>query len=161
MLFNESAPGMIFCIGFEYSSDASLLNAIHVVWRALLPPSNGDGCVFILVGWSVGLSVSNITKKQINGFSWNVRVSHTWHKEQTEISEDVPFNHLLTGWFYSIFVGESASVSIETKKGIIGFLWNCQDRFDNTQGTIWNILGMLCLTPWMQDYFSVFWVRIC
>ena len=30
---------------------------------------------------------------------------------------------------------------------------------DMTQGTIWNILGMLYLTPWMQDFF-IFWFGV-
>ena len=39
-------------------------------------------------------------------------------------------------------------VSKATVKSMSGFLWNFQDMLAMTQGTIWNILGMIGLTPW-------------
>ena len=37
-----------------------------------------------------------------------------------------------------------------------GFSWNFQDMLTMTQGTIWNILGVMCSTPWVQDSFFYF-----
>ena len=44
--------------------------------------------------------------------------------------------------------------------------WNYQDRSDITQGTTWNICGMLCLTHWIQktdelifiQFFMMCWI---
>ena len=38
---------------------------------ASLPPPNGEGYVFMSVGWFVCVSVTNITGKCMNGFPWN------------------------------------------------------------------------------------------
>ena len=38
-------------------------------------------------------------------------------------------------------------VSNTTVKSMIGFSWNFQDMSAMTQGTIWNILGMIGITP--------------
>ena len=37
-----------------------------------------------------------------------------------------------------------------------GFSWNFQDMLTMTQETIWNILGMIGLTPWTQGSFFYF-----
>ena len=44
-------------------------------------------------------------------------------------------------------------VSNTTVKLMSGFSWNFHDIFAMTQGTIWNILGMISLTHWIQGSF--------
>ena len=51
-------------------------------------------------------------------------------------------------------------VSNTTVKSKSGFSWNFQHILTMTQGTIWNILGMIGLTPWTQDSFFYF-LNLC
>ena len=46
--------------------------------------------------------------------------------------------------------------NIAEKKRMNRFSWKFQDRSSGTQGTIANILGVLCLTPWIQQLFVYF-----
>ena len=48
------------------------------------------------------------------------------------------------------------SVSNITVKSVSGFSWNFQDISVMIQGTIWNIQGMIALTPWTQGSFFYF-----
>ena len=42
------------------------------------------------------------------------------------------------------------------EKWMNGFAWNFKDWSHITRGSIWNISGMLLLTPWIQECFSIF-----
>ena len=53
------------------------------------------------------------------------------------------------------------SVSNITVKCKGGFLWNVQDRSAMTQGTTWNIWGILGLTLGYMIHFSISWVHVC
>ena len=41
------------------------------------------------------------------------------------------------------------------------FSWNFQQRSVVSGGTIWNICGMLRLTPWIQGSFSIYLICVC
>ena len=49
--------------------------------------------------------------------------------------------------------GGAMSVSNITEKWMNGILWNLQDLLDITHWEIWNILVMLRLIPWKQDFY--------
>ena len=92
----------------------------------------------LLVCLFVCSSASNVMEKLSNGLWWLVR--HVT-RNILEHSGDIPLNLLNTG----IFSGESVSVSNMSEKLMNGFSWNCYDKLDLKQGTIWNILIMLRL----------------
>ena len=77
-------------------------------------------CLFIC------LSVSNITKKRLNGFSWNC--PGRWD--------------FIQGTFGNMGA-QGVFVSNTTVKSMSGFSWHFQDMLAMTQGIIWNILGMI------------------
>ena len=63
-----------------------------------------------------------------------------------------------------IFVGLCVCLSVSniTEKRVNGVPWDFQGKWNLVQGTIWNIFGMFCLTPWTQEYFSTFsWKSVC
>ena len=56
-----------------------------------------------------------------------------------------------------IYMGAAAYL-LATLKWMSRFSWNFQDRLAVTKGTIWNIWGIIRLTPWMQDVFFFFFL---
>ena len=100
-MFHSEIPRDFWYVMQEYIGNKMTLLLQFVVGSTLIlhkyPRLNGEVYVFTSVGWFVCLSVSNITGKRMNRFSWNF-----------------------------------------------------QDRSSNIQGTIWKMLGVLCLTPSIQ-----------
>ena len=121
---------------------------------------HGEGYVFILVRCSVCLSVclsvSNITEKRLNGFSWNLQ--GRWDLIQGTIRNIFRMFHS-TPWaqdFFPTFSEQSMPLSSIAQKRLNGFSWNILEKTDMTQGAIWNTFGMLRLTPWILSRFIYF-----
>ena len=104
-------------------------------------------CLFVC------LSVSNITEKRLNGFSWNFQ--GRWDLIQWTIGNIFRMFHI-TPWtqdFSLTFSEQSMPLSSIAEKQLNRFAWNFQKRTDMTQGAIWNIFGVFDLS------FS--WIRVC
>ena len=84
------------------------------------------------------------------------RVGGTWYKEQLGIFSGYSIQPLQHRIIFSTFSEESMPHSSIVEKQLNGFSWNCQKRMDLTQGAIWNIFGMLQLTPWILGRFIYF-----
>ena len=54
----------------------------------------------------------------------------------------------------------SGSISHIVEKRVNGFSYNFQDESDIRQGTIWNVLEMLRLTPWTQG-ICFYFLHLC
>ena len=111
-------------------------------------------CFFMCL--SVCLSVSNITEKRLNGFSWNFQ--GRWKLIQGTIGNIFRVFHL-TPWtqdFFPTFSEQSMPLSSIAEKRLNGFWWNFQNSTDMTQGAMWNIFRMLCLTSWILGWFIYF-----
>ena len=136
---------------------------------AWLPLPNGEGYVFIPVGWFVCLSVSNITGKRMNGFLWN------FHTRSSKIQGTIckngvlcltpsieerryieVYSSMIQFFYILIFSQKSVPVSNITGKRMNGFSWNFQEILHMRQRTIWNIFGSWWLTPWIQGRFFYF-----
>ena len=134
---------------------------LKLTWRVYLRTvSHGEGYVFIVVRCSVCLSVclsvSNVTEKRLNGFSWNLL--GRWDLLQGTIGNIFRMFHL-TPWtqdFYPHFSEQSMPLRSIAEKRLNGFSWNFQKKTDMPQGAIWNIFGMLRLTPWILGRFIYF-----
>ena len=113
--------------------------------------------VFIVVRYlSVCLSFSKITEKRLNRFSWIFQ--SRWDLIQGTIGNIFRMFHL-TPWtqdFFPTFSEQSMPLSRIAEKWFNRFSWNFQKRMDMTQGAIWNIFGMLQLTPWILGRFIYF-----
>ena len=121
---------------------------------------HGEGYVFIVFRCSVCLSVclpvSYITENRLNGFSWNFQGK--WDLIQGIIGNIFMMFHL-TPWtqdFSPTFSEQSMPLSSIAEKRLNGFLWDFQKETDMEQGAIWNIFGMLRLTPWILGGFIYF-----
>ena len=121
---------------------------------------HGEGYVFIVVRCSVCLSVclsvSNITKKRLNGFSWNLQ--GRWDLIQGTIRNIFRMFHS-TPWtqdFPPLFRSNPCLLAALQKKRLNGFSWNFLEKTDMTQGAIRNTFGMLRLTPWILGRFIYF-----
>ena len=90
-------------------------------------------CLFVC------LSVSNITKKQSNRFSWNFQ--GRCDLIQKTIRNILRIFHL-TLWTQDFFFTFLASQQ-HCRKQLNIISWNFQKKVDLTQGAIWNIFGML------------------
>ena len=55
--------------------------------------------------------------------------------------------------FLFVCLSVCLSFSNITEKRTNGFSWNFQQKWVMRQATIWNVLGMCQLTPWIQDWF--------
>ena len=107
--------------------------------------------------WFVRLSVSNIAGKRLKGFSWNFQdMSGMIHGTFWNILGMLRLTPWWQGFFFYVFLRKPVSVSNITGKLMNGFPWNFQQRLGLRQGTIWNIFGMLQLTPSIQDQFFYF-----
>ena len=107
-------------------------------------------CLFVC------LSVSNITEKRLNGFSWNFQ--SRWDLIQGTIGNIFRMFHL-TPWtkdFFPTFTEQPMPLSSIAQKRFNRFSWNFQKRRDMTQGAIWNIFGMLLLTLCILGRFIYF-----
>ena len=105
---------------------------------------------------SICLSVSNITGKRLNGFSWIFQ--GRWDLIQGTIGNIFKMFHS-TPWtqeFFPTFFEESMTLSSIAEKGLTGFSWNFQKGTDLTQEAIWKTFGMLRSTPWNLDRFTYF-----
>ena len=76
-------------------------------------------------------------------------------RNNQEHFQDVPFNPLNTG-FFPTFSEQSMPLGSIAEKRLNRFSWNFQKRMDMTQEAIWNIFGMLRLTPWILGRFIYF-----
>ena len=101
-------------------------------------------CLFVCLWTSL-----RKTRKQI--FMTFSVISRVWWKEKSRKVRGVTRNPLS-----SVFSRKSVSVSNILRKGMNGFSWNFQQSLHMGQVTNWNILGMLWLTPWIQDWFFHF-----
>ena len=124
-------------------------NYMYIILECLvlLPPPWRRLCFHrcpLLVCLSVCLSVSNIMEKQLNRFHEIficLSVSNIMEKQLNR--------------FHEIFrVG--GTWCKEQLGTFSGFSWNFQRGMDMTQGAIWNIFGMLRLTPWILGQFIYF-----
>ena len=122
--------------------------------RFLLPPPNGEDCVIASVRLFVSLSVSNSTengfsKRIFMGFSGQMGLSTGNNLEYFGAGGGgAEFNPLDRGGFFSMFSWKSVSAGIITGKLMNGFSWNLQQKWNTRQETIYNIFGMLWLSPW-------------
>ena len=121
----------------------------------LFYPRHGEYYVFIVVRWSVCLSVclsvNNITEKRLNWF-W-------WVGLDTRYIGNIFRMFQLSPWtqdFFHFFSEESMPLSSIAGKRLNGFSWNFQKKTDMTQGATRNIFGMLRLTPWIMRRFIYF-----
>ena len=115
-------------------------------------------CLSVSVCPSVCLSVCLLATLRKNGwtdFHEIFRVSGTWYKEEMRIFSGCSIKPLENRRFFPFFRGIHALSSIAEKRWN-GFSWNFQKRPDMTQGAIWNIFGMLRLTPWILGRFIYF-----
>ena len=110
----------------------------------------------VLVCLSVCLSVSNITENCWTDFHEIFRIAGTWCREQLGTFSGCSIQPLDHRTFSSTFSKESMPLSSIAEKRLNGFSWNFQRRADLAQGAIWNIFGMLRLTPWMLSRFVYF-----
>ena len=145
LAFHEKSPGY--------------KDGISLIWNDYFSLRHGEGYVFIVVrclGLSVCLPVSNIMGKRLCRFSWHFQGK--WDLIQGTIGNIFRIFHL-TPWtqdFFPTFSEESMALSSITEKRLNGFSWNFQKRTDLTQGALWNIFGMLRLTPWILGRFIYF-----
>ena len=104
----------------------------------------------LLFSWSV--FVYNIMEKRVNGFSWN------FHDMSGTIQGVIIWTiSRMTRLFHGLTSRRGGvSVSNITVKWIKRFSWNFQDSTVVTRETIWNSLGMMHLTTWMQGPFFYF-----
>ena len=84
----------------------------------------------------VCLSVSHITGKRVIGFHESYRIGQTWYKEQSGTFWGCSVKPLAYMISFSIFSGESVSVSNITEKQVNGFSLSFQDRSNMRQVTI-------------------------
>ena len=129
-------------------------------------------CMYLCL--SASLSVSNITEKRMNGFSWNFQ--NRWQLIQGTFCNILGIFHLMSltvllllllllllfGGFWGSFLviwGASVSVANITVKRVNGFSWIFQaDRiWNNKQSeTFW----AYCMLPFESKIdFSIFWIR--
>ena len=75
-----------------------------------------------------------------------------WHKKELP-----RLSHICLDCFTVSHLGApGVFVSNTMVKSMSAFSWNFQDMLAMTQGTIWNISGMIGLTPWTQGSFFYF-----
>ena len=107
-------------------------------------------CVFVCL-------LATLRKTAGTDFHEIFRVCGIWHRELsgTWLACTVePLEHRKS---FSTF-----AVSNITGNWMKRFSLNFQQRLNMRQRTIWNILGMLQLTPWIQDrFFFFFWICDC
>ena len=123
-------------------------------WRRLCFRRCPVFCLFVCL--SVWLSVSNVTGKRLNGFSWIIQVR--WYLIHGTIGNIFRMFHstLWTQEFFPTFSEESMTHSSIAEKRLNGFSWNFQQITDSKQRAIWNTFGMLRLTPWILGWFIYF-----
>ena len=63
--------------------------------------------------------------------------------------------------FFLCFQGNSCLLANITGKRMYGFSWTFRKRLDIRQGTIWNIFGILRLTPWIRGWFFFYFLDPC
>ena len=120
---------------------------------------HGEGYVFIVVRCFVCSSVcllATLRKTAERIFMKFFREGGTWYKEQLATFQGWTFSLLNTEFFPSFFSEQSMPLSSIAEKRLNDFSWNFQKRTDMTQGAIWNIFGMLRLTPWILGRFIYF-----
>ena len=140
------------------------------------PALKGDCYEQIVAGEILALWISNVL---ISTLWATILLAKDGHETRKNLDHfmDVVDNPLNPGSIFlfpeSVYVSDirllhglpykrrGVSVSNITVKSISGFSWNFQDKPVMTQGTIWNILGMTDLTPWIQDSLFYFYVRVC
>ena len=135
-------------------SDIYLSQVMYVQLPSYLAKVMFSSCPLLCL--FVCLSVSNITGKRLNGFSWIFQ--DRWDLIQGTIGNIFRMFHL-TPWtqeFFPTFSEESMTLSSIAEKRLNGFSWNFQERTDLTQGASWNTFGMLRLTPWILGRFIYF-----
>ena len=142
------------------ATTSTLLHSTFILPDAFYYLRHGEGYVFIVVRCSVCLSVclsvSNITEKRMNGFSWYLQ--GRWDLIQGTIGNIFRMFHL-TPWtqdFFPTFSEQLMPLSSIAEKRLNGFSWNFQKKTDMTEGAIWNIFGMLRLTPLILSRFIYF-----
>ena len=107
------------------------------------------GSIYLFPG---SVFACNIMEKGVNGISWNFY--ETLGTTQEIISLTVSnLPRLLQGLRSRPL---NMFVSNTMVKSIGGFSWNFQDILAMPQEAIWNILGMIGLTPWTQGSFFYF-----
>ena len=93
-----------------------------------------DPCLFV-IQWKTG-------ERIFMNFLWNVR-----HDTR---------NNWLDCFIPAHLGAPGVFVSNITIQSMSGFSWNFQYMLAMTQGTIWNILGIIGITPWAQGSFFYF-----
>ena len=117
-------------------------------WDVMVNPLN-PGSIYVFPG---SVFLCNIMEKWVNGFSWNFMKRQARHKKLL-----ARLFHICVDCFMISHLGaRDEIVSNTTVKLISGFSWNFQDMLALTQGTIWNILGIISLTPCTQGSFFYF-----
>ena len=124
---------------------------IRYLFSIILPPPKGErntqNAKVMFSSIFVGLSVSHVTGKLVNGFSWKLQDRSDLVRGTTwsiwGMFDSTPCIH---DFFFYLFTGESVSVSNITEKRENRSSWNFQYRSNMRQGTIW-------------IDFSIFWVR--
>ena len=100
-----------------------------------------DPCLFVLL-W----------KNRWTDFHEIFRKRKAWHKKQLARR----FHTCLDCFKVSHLGAPGVFVSNTTVKSMSGYSLNCQDMLAMTYGTIWNIFGIIGLTPWTQSSFFYF-----
>ena len=156
---------MLLCLMVSPSNDHGDTKGVlcHINrWGAcVITIAEREGYVFISVGWSVCVSVSNITGKCRNGFSWNFRDMSSkiqgtiWkmfgvlcltHSIQARSYIEV-YSSMIQVFYIFFFSRKSVPVSNIKGKRMNGFSWNFQEILYMRQRTIWNVFVSWWLTP--------------
>ena len=132
--------------GFSWNFKETLDIRQGTIWNILLMMfltlwSQGWFCYFLDTGF-----LATLQKNRWTDFHEIFRVCRRWHNKLSGKTVSC-----LTRLFHSSHTWHGImSVTNITGKWMNGFSWNFQDRTAMTQRTDWNILRMLCLTPWIQ-----------
>ena len=119
------------------------------------PPPNYLGNVFISVDFSLSKTLLVKTNKR---FSWKIFwISRAWYKEQSVKG----WSDTLSPWMQFLSFCQGNPCLLATLREADQWIFmNFLESLDMRQATIWNIFGVLRLTPWVQNLF-ILWISVC
>ena len=114
--------------------------------------------VCLSVCLSICLSVCLLATLRKTGWTdfHDICIQYPWYKEQLGTFSGCSIQPLEHRIFHLTFSEQSMPFSSIAEKRLNGFSLNFQKKTDMTQGAIWNIFGMLQLTPWILGWFIYF-----
>ena len=118
-------------------------------------------CLYVCLSvcLSVCPSVNNITEKMVERVFVKFSGYMALTRNILQRFGYAPFNPLHRRIIFLIFRGSPCLLATLRKKCVKGFSWNFHSRLHMRQGTYWNMLKMLGLTLWVQDWFFIFWIH--